>query len=185
MNKAPFHLRLASSKDAAALLEIYAPFVLEDATSFEIQLPSVEEFSRRISEISEKFPWIVIERDSQIVGYAYASAYRSRCAYEWSTESSVYVRKGFERQGLGKILYESLFETLKTQGVVNVFAGITLPNESSVKFHESMGFKNVGIFKDVGFKLNQWRDVGWWELQFPKPPQAPQGLTPVGKLPPI
>lgn len=124
----------------------------------------------------------IYEIDNQIVGYAYASTYRSRCAYEWSVESTVYVEQKYHGKGIGTKLYRSLFPMLKTQGAVNIFAGITLPNIGSIKLHESLGFIPIGVFKDVGFKLNKWWDVGYWQLQLQKPLQPQPLFTPAQNL---
>jgi L-amino acid N-acyltransferase YncA len=113
--------------------------------------------------------WLVCEQDGRMAGYAYAGPYRSRCAYSWSVESTVYVHREFQGKGIGKKLYRQLFEILKGQGVVNVIAGITLPNEASVGLHESLKFEKVAEFKDVGFKLGHWWAVGFWQLQLQKP----------------
>lgn len=163
------NIRSVKLDDAARILEIYSPHITNSSTSFETDVPSIDEFKKRISEYTSKFPWIVYELDGKVVGYAYASAHRSRCAYEWSVESSVYVDPDFQGKGVGSKLYQELFKLLKTQGVVNIFAGITLPNEGSIKLHESLGFTYIGKFMDVGFKQGQWWDVGWWQLQLQRP----------------
>ncbi len=168
-------IRHASVQDAEKILDIYAPYVLETPISFETTVPNLKEFTDRITETTKKFPWLVCELDQQIVGYAYASTYKSRCAYEWSVESTVYVGKNYHGKGIGSKLYKELFPLLKFQGAVNVIAGITLPNVGSVRLHESLGFMPVGSFKDVGHKLNKWWDVGYWQLQLQKPLQ-PQPL---------
>lgn len=168
--------RFATTGDAARMLEIYAPYVLESPISFETEVPDLGEFQERIREITAKFPWLVYEIEGVVVGYAYASTHRSRCAYEWSVESTVYVDKKHHGKGIGTELYQELFGLLKAQGAVNVFAGITQPNERSVRLHESLGFTGVGIFKDIGFKQGKWWDVGWWQLQLQKP-EHPKPLT--------
>jgi L-amino acid N-acyltransferase YncA len=162
-------IRTADVNDAEVMLGIYRPFVLETAISFETETPSLEEFQKRITEISENFPWLVLEQEGKLIAYAYASPFKSRCAYSWSVESTVYVHKDFQRKGLGKQLYLELIDRLKEQGVVNIIGGIALPNNASVGLHESLGFKQVAQFKDVGFKLGKWWDVGYWQLQLQKP----------------
>ena len=163
--ESPAKIRTSKVSDAEAILEIYKPSVLETAASFEVELPSVDEIKRRIEDTLKTFPWLVYEIDGEIVGYAYASAHRSRSAYRWSVESTVYVKNSFHKKGIGRSLYSTLLPLLKTQGVVNVFSGITLPNVSSVTLHESLGYSQIGTFKDVGFKFGKWWDVGWWQLQ--------------------
>lgn len=175
-------IRSAAPQDAPYILGVYAPYVLGTSVSFETEVPSLEEFRRRVQETQAKFPWLVCEDDGRVVGYAYASPHRSRCAYEWSVESTVYIEAGYQRKGIGTRLYRELFRLLKAQGVVNVFAGITQPNEGSVSLHESLGFVPIGRFKDVGFKQGKWWDVGWWQLQLQKPVQPTSLSTPPKEL---
>ena len=170
-------IRTASISDAKEMLDIYSPYVLETAVSFEMEAPSLKEFQHRISEITGKYPWLVCEMENEIVGYAYAGAFKSRCAYAWSAESSVYVRRGFHGKGIGTALYENLLEILRDQGVVNVIGGMTMPNAGSRKLHEHFGFVQIAQFKDAGYKLDRWWDVGYWQLQFKKP-QEPGPLGP-------
>lgn len=172
-------LRTATKADVGSMLEIYRPSIEESAISFELEVPSLAEFERRLSEILRKFPWIVCEIGGEIAGYAYAGTFRSRPAYEWTVESTVYVKQRFHGRGVGKALYTQLLKMLKAQGVVNVIGGITLPNAASVGLHEHFGFVKVANFKDCGFKMGKWWDVGFWELQLqrpdePKPLQAPE-----------
>lgn len=162
-------IRTATISDAAGMLEIYRPYVAETAISFEMEAPSLEEFQRRVSETLSKFPWLVCETDGKITGYAYAGVFRSRPAYRWTVESTVYVQKGLQGQGVGSELYRTLLEMLEDQGIVNVVGGITLPNEASVALHERFGFVHVATIKDAGFKMGRWWDVGFWQLQFRKP----------------
>lgn len=162
-------IRLAIPDDAAAIAEIYRPYVLETAISFETDAPSAAQMNERIHQTLCKYPWFVFEEAGEILGYAYAGSFRSRCAYSWTVESSVYVRQGLHGKGIGKQLYQTLLEALKRQGAVNVIGAIGLPNESSVRLHESVGFVKVAHLKDIGFKLGRWWDVGYWELQLQKP----------------
>jgi L-amino acid N-acyltransferase YncA len=169
-------IRLALEEDAESILAIYEPFCLNSAVSFETEAPSAEENRRRIRITLERFPWLVVERAGAILGYAYASPHRERAAYQWSVEATAYVGQSHRRMGIGRALYTSLFRILKLQGFYNAFAGITLPNPASVGLHEALGFSRVGIYRDVGYKLGAWHDVGWWQLaiQAPKPePAAP------------
>ena len=168
-------IRTVKKSDAKDLLEIYTPYVTDSPISFEIEPPSAEEFQQRISTTLEVFPWLVYEVENQVVGYAYAAPFKNRPAYNWSVESTVYIHKNFHRKGIGKELYQELFRSLREQGVVNVIAGITIPNETSIKMHEHLGFVNAARFKDAGFKLGRWWDVGYWQLQLQKP-QTPMNL---------
>lgn len=174
-------IRYAKLNDAARILEIYSPHILKTPTSIETEVPSIEEFQARMEETMTKFPWLVYESGDRVLGYAYASTHRSRCAYGWSVESTVYIDEPSQGQGIGAKLYRELFRLLKEQGAVNVFAGITQPNDASVRLHESLGFTPIGRFKDVGFKLGKWWDVGWWQLPIQKPVE-PQTLKPPGAL---
>lgn len=162
-------IRLASLDDADAIAEIYKPYVLDTAISFETAAPSASEMRDRLKQTLEHFPWLVCEQENSILGYAYAGSFKSRCAYSWSVESTVYVRQDSHKKGIGKLLYQNLLLRLEAQGAVNIIGGIALPNAASVALHESLGFKQVAQFKDVGFKLGRWWDVGYWQLQFEKP----------------
>lgn len=157
-------IRPATPGDAAALLEIYRPFVLETAVSFELEPPGVDEFGRRIQTALEHFAWLVAERDGRAIGYAYATPHRSRGAYRWSVETSVYVREGSRGRAIGSTLYRALMPILAERGSCNAYAGITLPNEASVALHVKMGFQPVGVFRSVGRKFGAWHDVSWWHL---------------------
>lgn len=170
-------LRLATPDDAESILEIYSPSVLDSAVSFELSPPTVEDMAERIEQILTRAPWLILEDASGPLGYAYASPHRSREAYQWSVEVSVYVSARSRRQGVGRTLYSSLFNVLAAQGFANVLAGITLPNEASVGLHESMGFSPVGIYRRVGYKFGQWHDVGWWQRSIRDPLEAPAPPT--------
>ncbi len=160
--------------DAAACAAIYAPHVASGVASFEEQAPGEQEMARRIERCSATHAWLVSERDGEVVGYAYANPHRERAAYRWSAEASVYVAAGQERRGIGRELYEALFGLLSRQGIVTVLAGITLPNDASVRLHESLGFAPSGVFRHIGFKACAWHDVGWWQLELSPPPPAPR-----------
>lgn len=167
-------IRLATPRDAHACREIYGPVVLETAISFEHEVPSVEEMERRIAGTLGRFPWLVHETPAGVDGYAYAGAHRQRHGYQWSAEASVYVAASARGRGIGRRLYGSLFALLHQQGYVNVFAGIALPNAASVGLHEAMGFQPIGCFRQIGYKLGRWIDVGWWRLQLREPPAEPE-----------
>jgi L-amino acid N-acyltransferase YncA len=157
-------IRHASPKDAGGILEIYAPFCLATAVTFETQPPTVDELRQRITRTLTVLPWLVCVQVGLIYGYAYASRHRERAGYRWSVDVSVYVRDGHRRKGLGRALYSSLFAILRLQGFYNVLAGIGLPNPASVSLHESMGLRPLGVYQGIGFKCGQWHDVGWWQL---------------------
>lgn len=166
-------IRLAREDDAAAIAAIYAPEVLETAITFEIDPPTPEEMRRRIAETTERYPWLVSERDGAVEGYAYAGAHRTRAAYRWAVDVSVYLHRGARGRGVGRALYTVLLDMVTRQGFTMAHGGITLPNAASVGLHESMGFEHVGTYRGVGFKLGEWRDVGWWSR-----PLAPMTAAP-------
>lgn len=157
-------IRLATIYDSEQILEIYAPYVETTTISFETIVPSKEEMKARIEHTLETNPWIIFEEDKYIIGYAYASKHRERAAYKWAVDISIYVRQDSRGKGIGKELYTKLLSILKLQGYCNVYAGICLPNESSVGLHEYFGFKKIAHFNKVGYKFGKWHDVGWWEL---------------------
>jgi L-amino acid N-acyltransferase YncA len=156
-------IRPATEADALSLLTIYRPSVETTAASFEIVLPTVEEFAGRISKAVAGWQWLVAERNGQCAGYAYGSSHRERPAYRWSVEVSTYVHPDHQRQGIGRALYLQLLLELARRGFCNAYAGITLPNESSVGLHRSVGFQLIGTFKAVGRKFGKWHDVAWYQ----------------------
>ena len=156
-------IRFAAAKDAAELLEIYAPYVTGTTVSFEYEVPAVEEFRRRVEETSARYPYLVWEEDGALLGYAYAHPYAARPAYQWSAELTVYLRQGVSRRGLGSRLYGALMELLRLQGVRNVYGCVTAENTASVAFHHALGFREAGRFSQVGYKLGRWLDVLWLE----------------------
>lgn len=165
-----FTIRIAETGDAEVLLGIYAPYVLETAITFEYEVPSLEEFTGRMNRIQSNYPWLVAEMDGEIVGYAYAGTFKDRPAYDWSVETSIYVKKGQKRNGIGSRLYEALEACLSRQGILNVNACIAYPKQEdetltldSVRFHEKYGYKEVGIFHDCGYKGGRWYDMIWME----------------------
>ncbi len=158
-------IRPALPSDASSILDIYAPYILNTAVSFETEVPSAANFSERIIANEESWPWLVYESDGLIAGYAYASKHRERTAYQWSVESSVYMSDRLQQKGIATKLYQTLFQILKYQGCRNLYAGITLPNERSIRFHEKMGFKKIADYKNIGYKFNGWHTVRWYELQ--------------------
>lgn len=164
---------MARSTDAPGIHEIYAPIVAETAISFELEVPSIDELAQRVTTLLERYPWLVAEDGGRVTGYAYGSAHRSRAAYGWSTDASLYVHPDAHRQGLGRALYAALFDLLGRQGFTQVFAGIALPNAASEGLHEAVGFTPVGVYRAVGWKLGRWHDVAWWQrpLHPPTPPE--------------
>lgn len=170
----PCQIRLAAEADAEAMLAIYAPIVRETAISFELEPPSVDEFQSRVRSTLARAPWLVCGIDDSIAGYAYAGPLRTRAAYQWSVEVTVYVHEDFRRRGVGSAVYTSLFDCLRLQGYMNAYGGIALPNPGSVGLHESLGFFHIGTYRNVGYKLGAWHDVGWWQLELSNPASAPR-----------
>ncbi|HEX3765692.1 MAG TPA: arsinothricin resistance N-acetyltransferase ArsN1 family B [Kofleriaceae bacterium] len=157
-------VRLAHAGDAAAIAAIYAPSVTSTARSFELAAPGPDEMAVRIAALSPHAPWLVLVRGGEIAGYAYASRHRERAAYQWSVDTTVYVRADQRRTGIGRSLYRVLLALLDVQGFYAAHAGITLPNPASVGLHEAIGFRPIGVEPAVGYKLGAWHDVGWWQL---------------------
>jgi len=177
-------IRDATQDDVAAMLEIYAPFIKNTSVTFEISIPSVIDFTNKWIEIKKLAPWLIYEWEGRVVGYVYASKHREREAYRWSIEVSAYIDTAFHRRGVARILYSALFRRLKAQGFCMALAGITLPNESSVRFHEAMGFERIGVYKKIGFKMGAWHDVGWWQKSLQGPEFVPGLILGPGMLNP-
>lgn len=172
-------IRLANEADSASILDIYTPFITNTVITFENEVPTVAEFDKRIVSIQKKYPWLVCEVNKKIIGYAYASQFNERAAYDWAVDSSIYISPQYHRKKIGKALYFSLFKLLKLQGYYNVYAGVTLPNIKSESLHESLGFKTIGIYKNVGYKFDNWYDVKWFGLEimdYIKSPEKPKSI---------
>ncbi len=167
-------VRLASPADAGGILGIYAPIVRETTISFEIEPPTLEQMQARIQGTLERYPWLVYESDGEVAGYAYATRHRERPAYQWSADVSVYVADRLRRKGIGRQLYAPLLGILKDLGYYSALAGIALPNPASVGLHEAMGFRPIGVYRNIGYKLGGWRDVGWWQCPLQEYADAPQ-----------
>ena len=149
--------------DENGICEIYNYYIKETIVTFEEEPLSTQQMRDRIENYIISYPWFVCERDGQIVGYSYANKFHQRAAYRHTVESTVYVRKGFERRGIGRALYEPLIAYLSNHGCHVVLAVIALPNAGSAGLHESFNFTRVGHFTEVGRKFNQWVDVGYWQ----------------------
>lgn len=170
-------IRPAVESDAAAIADVYGPYVLETTISFELEPPDAGDMRSRM-RAEPRLPWFVADRDGLVVGYAYASQHRSRLAYRWSVDVSVYLAGSERRRGTGRALYDTLLPALRDLGYVQAFAGVTLPNEASVGLHEALGFTPVGVYRAVGFKDGRWHDVGWWQLPLTDPPVPPADPQP-------
>ena len=172
-------IRLATREDSPQIAAIYRPFCEDSCISFETEAPDAAEFAQRIERIGKRFPWLVDDREGVVAGYAYASPHRERAAYRWVVEVTVYIHEQFRGKGVGTALYAELFTRLRAQNLSKAYAGILVPNPASQAFHESMGFRLVGVYEKVGYKLGAWRDVGWWVLTL-----QPEAVPPAEPLPP-
>ena len=175
-------IRMAIPADGQRLADIYAPAVTDRATSFELTPPDAGEMARRVSTLTTRTPWLVLEEAGGVMGYAYASPHRDRPAYQWSVEVSAYIDAGSHRAGYGRALYAALFDILTAQGFANAYAGITLPNPASIGFHQAMGFEEIGVYRGIGHKLGRWHDVIWLHRPLapqrddPEPPRSLAGV---------
>jgi L-amino acid N-acyltransferase YncA len=157
-------IRAVKLEDAREIAEIYNYYILNSCVTFEELALSTEEMQVRIEAGSSKFPWLVFEKNNEIHGYAYASAWKPRSAYKHTVESTVYLKKEATKNGIGSLLYTALISQLTDLGFHAIIGGISLPNEASVALHEKFGFEKIAQFKEVGYKFQKWIDVGYWEL---------------------
>ena len=163
-------IRSATVKDAEALLNIYAYYVKNTAITFEYDVPTLEEFQKRITNTLKKYPYLVIEKEGMILGYAYAGVFKDRAAYDWSAETTIYLKYDAVKCGLGRMLYEALEEEMKTRGFLNLYACIGYPIEedeyltkNSAQFHAHLGYRFVGEFYQCGYKFGRWYNMIWME----------------------
>lgn len=171
MNDVKIHI--AGEKDAPALLDIYAPYIKETAITFEYTVPPVVEFAERIQSTTRDFPWLVCEIDGKTAGYAYASHFKTRAAFQWDAEMSIYLSPEFHRLGIASALYSCLENILKEQGYLNLYALITHPHPVSEGFHSSRGYRTVGIYHNTGNKFDKWYDLIVMEKQLAALPDQP------------
>ena len=176
-------VRLARPEDGDALAAIYAPWVAETAVSFEAEPPSGEEMAGRVASTLPSHPWLVMDAEQGVIGYAYAHRFHERAAYDWSVETSIYLGTDARGRGVGRQLYTALLGILRAQGFQRAIGGIALPNPASVRLHESFGFRAVGVYRRVGWKFGEWHDVGMWELDLQRDGAPPGTLITVDALP--
>lgn len=183
-------IRPASPGDAAALLEIYAPYVERTAVTFEYQVPSPEAFAGRILRTLERYPYLAAEAEGRVVGYAYAGPFKERAAYDWAVETSVYVHWDARRLGVGRALYGALERCLAEQGVLNLNACIASPeredarlNRDSIRFHQRLGWRLVGEFRQCGCKFGRWYNMVWMEKLLGEHIPNPPPVRPFPELP--
>lgn len=177
-------IRFATVEDAEALVAIYAHYVENTAVSFEYEVPTVEEFQRRIKKTAEKYPYLVAEKEGTILGYTYVGAFMPRPAYQYSVETSIYLNKDSRRLGVGTMLYKALEEELKKQNIITMNACIAYPSGDdpyltmdSVLFHEKMGYRMVGRFDQSGYKFHRWYDMVWMEKHIGEHPTNPKEIV--------
>jgi phosphinothricin acetyltransferase len=157
-------MRSATPHDAAAIAGIYNYYIKNTTITFEEQPVSIGEMESRIRDVTQKYPWLVLEENGELRGYVYINKYRDRSAYRHTAELTAYLKTGFEGKGMGTTLMARLLEEAQKSGIHAVVSGITLPNERSVAIHQKFGFEKIAEFKEVGFKFKKWLNVGYWEL---------------------
>lgn len=186
-----FRFRLATPDDAPALLAIYAPYVEQTAISFEYDVPSLEEFRRRIADFSRTYPYLIAEDASgRALGYAYTHTFIPRASYDRCAETTIYLSLESRHQGLGKRLYRALEDISRAQGIYNLYACIGEPQgeddeyltDNSIRFHEHLGFRRIGVFRRCGYKFGRWYDMSWAEKLLGEPPEAPEPFLPFPQL---
>lgn len=182
MSTSSLNLRVVNASDAMRIAEIYAPYIVGSAVSFELEPPDDAEMAARIERIVPTYPWLVAEADGKVLGYAYACENRTRRAYRWGVEVTIYLDRAARGFGIGRKLYGALFEVLRKQGFVNAYGIITLPNAASVGIHEALGFQQAGVYRHAGFKNGAWLDVGWYQLALIEPPAEPGEPIPFAKM---
>lgn len=156
-------IKIGSIENVPAILDIYAPYVRSTNITFEYEVPTLEEMTKRLQQTLKRYPYLVALVDGKVVGYAYASPFASRAAYQWGSELSIYLDENYHGKAIGKKLYQCLLELLKIMHIQRVYACITHPNLKSEKFHEAFGFQYTGCFHHAGFKFDRWHDVVWME----------------------
>ena len=188
-NMQTIHIRTAAASDAKELLEIYAPYVKKTAISFEYDVPGLEEFKSRITDTLQKYPYLVAEKDGEILGYAYTHAFVGRVAYDWSVETTIYLKTGKTKMGVGKMLYEALERISSAQNILNMNACIGYPKVedehltmNSVRFHEHMGYRMVGMFHNSGYKFGTWYHMVWMEKIIGEHTPSPLPVIPFPEL---
>ncbi len=158
-------IRIAKPDDSASVADIYNHYVTSEIATFEEEPVAPEAMAARIADVTGRsLPWLVAEVDGSVLGYAYAGPWKTRSAYRFTVESTVYLHQSAMRRGVGAELYGALIAELRAHNVHAVIGGIALPNDASVRLHEKLGFRKIGQFEQVGYKFGQWIDVGYWEL---------------------
>lgn len=175
-------IRTARDEDAAAIHAIYAPSITDGVATFETELPGVDVMRERIRARLQQYPWLVWEDAGDVLAYAYAGRFRERAAYDWIAETSIYVRADAHRRGIARKLYGVLLDAMRLQGINQAVGVITLPGTASVTMHETMGFSAAGVWRQCGYKLGQWWDVGVWQKQLQTPAATPLPIIPFPQI---
>lgn len=175
-------IRFVEEKDIESILNIYKPYIENTSITFECEVPSLENFKSRVNKISSFYPYLVCEVDNKVIGYAYAGKIREREAYKWNAELSIYLDNKYVSLGIGKILYMALIDILKLQNIYNIYGVITLPNDKSVKLHNNLGFRTLGVFKNTGYKADAWHDVIWFEKNIKPYDDPPNTLKAIDQV---
>ena len=176
-------IRFAEENDGNEILDIYTPYILNTPITFEYDRPDEEEFKNRIVKTKKLFPYLVCTIDNKIIGYAYASQYKNRKAYDYTAEISIYIKEGYKGKHIGQNLYMALIEILKLQNLQLLYACITIhPTLKSSDFHKKLGFKEIGYFEKSGFKDGQWYDTAWYSLEIGDFKPSPKELIPINKI---
>ncbi len=177
------NIRLANPlKDARQVAAIYYPYVINTHITFEYVPPNGSVITSRMKSRQEKFPWLVCEHEGELMGFAYGSSFRSQQAYDWSVETTIYVREAAHNLGIGSALYETLIECLRFQGYMSAVGVIALPNEASVSLHNKFGYKEIGVLPDAGYKSGSWYDVGIWRLELKEASPTPEEIIPIDHI---
>lgn len=175
-------IRFADENDTEDLLDIYRPYIIQTAITFEYEIPDTSSFKKRLEAIHRQFPWLVLEIDKKLAGYAYASPHHERAAYQWGADMSIYLAEGYQGMGIGKALYFALIELLRKQGYYNLYALLVSPNEKSERLHTYFGFETIGMYKNTGNKFGKWYDVRCMEKVIKKHDENPHEPIPVLKI---
>lgn len=182
-------IRMATEEDAEEILKIYSPYVTDTAITFEYEIPSITEFSQRIKDTLQMYPYIVAMEEKRIVGYAYASAFKKRAAYNWAVETSIYLKQDCTGNGLGKKLYLALENILKRQNIINLNSCIAYTSvedvyldNTSMFFHEHLGYSKVAHFTKCGYKFDTWYDMIWMEKILGDHPAVPDPFIPIARI---
>ncbi|WP_455716561.1 N-acetyltransferase family protein [Anaerosporobacter sp.] len=177
-----FTIRTATIEDAAGILAVYSPYLLNTTITYEYEIPTLEEFQERIRKVIKFYPYLVCELEGEIVGYAYASQHMERAAFKWGAEISIYIKQEYHGSGIASRLYTSIIDNLYKQGVYKVYALIDSPNEKSEAFHLKRGFKEIACLSRTAYKLGRWCDMKYYEKVLRKCEDTPAELLPFSEV---